>query len=270
MKVSKIIALFTLMACAATVQALGINKTAIGGNFGMLNVGKNRPLAVVLTTSIEESLKDVYTPLARQLISRGFSIMSLDVPCHGRDVHTGESPGIDCWASRVKKGDTSFFDAFAGQVDSAIGDAIKTGKVDPNFIVAIGVSRGGYVALRQTAVSRFVKYAVALSPVTDLAMLSEFSGTAVDQSKLGFSSLYRSLASKSIFVQIGNSDDRVGTRSTVELFNGIVASSPELEVNATLMLMPFKGHGVSEDTLALDWMINQWLAKSGKRSKSAP
>lgn len=248
--------LASILLCS-NVQAVEIARTRAGVRYGLINAGKARPLAIIFTTDIEESLADVHTPLGTQLRQEGFSILSLDVPCHGRDVRSGEVAGLDCWAARIKQGETDVFDRFAGQVDQVVGLLVNQGAVDPAFIVAIGVSRGGYLAIRQLALSRFVKAAVGLVPVTDLKKLMEFRNTPVDQGKLGFAHYYNALAKKAIFVQIGNDDDRVSTQAAIDLINGIVATRRNQDINATLMLMPFRGHRTPKDKLALDWILQQ-------------
>ncbi len=54
---------------------------------------QHAPTVFVFATGIEETLSrsNVYNKTGRFLARRGFAVVSLDVPCHGRDLLPGET-----------------------------------------------------------------------------------------------------------------------------------------------------------------------------------
>lgn len=247
------------MLCSFTVQGapFTVTETANGTPYGLLGTGKNKPLALIFTTSIEESLTDKFTSLGSDLQKAGFLVASLDVPCHGHNVNPNEAAGLGCWRTRIEKGDRALFESFSAKVSDVVADLVAKGHVDARSVVAIGVSRGGYVALQAAARDPNIRYVVALSPVTNLQALTEFSGLRVNQNVFGFSKHYAKLAQKHIFLQIGNDDDRVGTADAIQLTQGVVASGKGNTVDFSTYIMPFKGHGTSKDQLAVEWILGQ-------------
>lgn len=92
-----------------------------------------------------------------------------------------------------------------------------------------------------------------MSPVIDLETLSEFSGLKINKRQLGLTRFADAYASRSVFLQIGNDDERVGTGVAMEFEQRVVSRKNEA-VDFSMYIMPFKGHGVSKDVLALDWI----------------
>lgn len=107
---------------------ISMEKTVSGIEFGTLGGhGKNKPLAIMLTTNIHESLGDGYTTLARDLVKQGFLVVSMDVPCHGKDVKPREFEGLHCWRTRIANGDVSMFERAAKSVGDVIDSLKKAG-----------------------------------------------------------------------------------------------------------------------------------------------
>ncbi len=111
-------------------------------------------------------------------------------------------------------------------------------------VTVIGVSRGGYLALRMAAWPE-VGQIVALSPVTDLSRLHEFAGVALPASaKLDPLALSHVRA----FIQIGNADDRVGTQEAMRY--ATEAMNPRL----TVMVGESPGHTLMPLDDARRWL----------------
>ena len=68
------------------------------------------PLVVVLAMDMQETLYESATTdtIVPRLLSAGYSVMSLDLPCHGADAEPGMQPLV-CWAQRIAAGDRDIF-----------------------------------------------------------------------------------------------------------------------------------------------------------------
>lgn len=235
--------------------------TSHGMRYGELAGKSGKPVALVFTTDVASSLDGTFTSVPKKLHEAGYTIISVDVTCHGKDVGQQEAAGLDCWATRIKGGGV---DVFAHMVDSAsdaISDSLKRHNTHAG-VVAIGVSRGGYAAIRTAVRDPRIDSLVLLAPVTDLKKLREFSETAVDQAKYGFVASYSELAKRRIFLQIGNADDRVGTAAALGFGEAISAAGQASQVDVTMIATPIKGHGVAAQDLATRWVLNGSISGS--------
>ena len=145
------VATISLALCIATTapaQQFTTATTKRGNEYGYISAGADTPLALIFTTSIEASLTDQYTTLGTTLREAGFAIAAVDVPCHGKDLKKGESEGLTCWQRRIDSTTDDIFAALSEKVVDVISDIEQSGVSSTKFILAIGVSRGGYVALR--------------------------------------------------------------------------------------------------------------------------
>lgn len=150
---------------------------------------KPRPLAIVLWPGESDIVAAVE--------SAGYRPLVVPLPCDG-DLH--------CWAANA--GRPGQFDAWMAGLDATIA---KNG----GQAVVVGISRGGYLALRASCLPG-VRGVVALSPVTDLSQLREFG--RVDPS-------YRlPRPCGPVYSAIGSRDDRVSTASAVALLPATVVT----------------------------------------------
>ena len=236
-----------------TAQAFSVVTTKSGTQYGYYNPGKNHPLALIFTTDIKESLTDKYTILGSSLAKVGFTIASIDVTCHGRDAENGVD-GLTCWRHRADKSKDNIFLPFLNKEADTVTDLIKNKAASGKFIVVIGVSRGGYLALLSAACDQRIKYVIALAPVTDLYHLDEFKGYFLNPT-YSLDQYYGVLSEKHIFMQINNNDDRVGTGQAVRFIKN-VSHVGHKTVDLFAIITPHFGHSSPHQELAKNWIIN--------------
>lgn len=175
---------------------------------------KPRPLAIVLwpgDSGIEQIVDDA-----------GYRTIIVPLPCDG---------DLDCWATHAST--PSLFDAWEAALDHTIQQEGGTATV-------VGISRGGYLALRAGELDS-VTAVVALSPVTDLGRLREFSGADIHPANRLNPAPYRR---KPLSLTIGNNDTRVSTQAALLFVSGIGEAAA-----LTVTVRPAPGHelfGVQE------------------------
>ena len=234
-----------------------IQKTRTETEFGMVRGKADAPLALIFTTDIADSLTDKFSSMGGALAKEGFTVASIDIPCHGKDIRKGEVPGLDCWRSRIEKTEGDLFAPYAKKISDVVSQIIRDKYASPSFIVAIGISRGGYLAIRAAAADSRIQYIVAMAPVTDLQVLEEFKGLPLDKRGFNLNPWYSALSNKSIFLQIGNSDDRVGTQAALDFLTGVVKAAGDRPVDITGLITPNKGHATARHDLAAQWIFSK-------------
>jgi hypothetical protein len=198
------------------------------------------PLVVALAMDLQETLYDPGTTdtIVPRLLSAGYSVMSLDLPCHGADAQPGVQP-LDCWAQRIAAGDKDIFLDFCAGL-SGVLDQLGVSQV-----AIVGVSRGSYVAITCAAYDdRFRDLALEI-PVTDLNYLTEFKSLPVDETLFGTNQYVPYIMDRFNLVRIGKDDTRVGTSLAVAFAR---------KVGATLELTDAVGHAVAEDGSTITWL----------------
>ncbi len=243
---------------SSAVQAYDYSNhiTPDGVEYGFHQGDKNGPLLIAMTTDIKESLSDVYSPIGGLLAKKGYSIAAIDVTCHGKDLKKKEKYGLDCWRSRADKSESNIFESYTAHVKSVISDIAKTQQTDTSNVTALGVSRGGYLAMKTAAELPEITIVIALAPVTDVFRLREFDDASASRSLYSIKPFYPVLSKKHLFLQINNNDDRVGTDEAISLIRGVVAAGGQREVDLTAVITPRKGHSTSEHEAAAAWAVN--------------
>jgi len=221
------------------------------------------PLVMVFTTDIHDSLIGTFTPIGQILGKAGFTIAAVDVTCHGKDVHAGEIAGLDCWASRAKSSKSDVFAPMVGNASAVISDISAHHFADTSSVIAVGVSRGGYAAIRLAMADSRVDKLILMAPVTDLWRLEEFKGMRPNDGGYGFDagSLNR-LSHDHIFMQIGNADTRVGTAQALQFEVAVVGAGDDRLVDFTTIMTPLRGHGTARHDLAANWVMQEFKTKS--------
>lgn len=198
------------------------------------------PLVVLMAFDIQSTLHG--TSLGRipsDLIGAGFSLLALDLPCHGADATEPPGKELVCWRKRLESGDRDLFLRYCAGL-SAVLDHLDAKKA-----YVVGQSRGGYVAATCAAYDQRLTALALIMPVTDLTRLSEFSGYDPGPDfRLG---QYRpELITRAILVRIGNDDPRVGTDAATEFAR---------QMGATLRIIDSPGHDVPEDGSTTEWLL---------------
>jgi pimeloyl-ACP methyl ester carboxylesterase len=137
-------------------------------------IQNNGPVVVVMLASVEESLRPSLGRIHTDLISAGYTLLALDLPCHGADAEPGDDP-LGCWRRRIAGGDHELFRRYCAGL-AAVLDELKLTNVR-----VLGLSRGGYLAITCAAYDLRLQDIALIAPVTNLANLFEFNGFKVDQ-----------------------------------------------------------------------------------------
>ena len=233
-------------------------KTASGVEFGMWGrrEGVRQPTLIVLGSSIDSILGSAYFRQCGNQLSEqaGWLCISIDLPCHGRQVRAGESAGLTGWRQRVEKGE-DFVAPFNQRLSAVLDHLIEKGITDPDRIVSSGTSRGGYLAIQFAAADQRVKAAAGFAPVTDLRALSEFRGLEKNAlaEKLSLENQAPALTGRHVWIVIGDQDARVSTERAISCARQMTARKTHM----TFHLLPEpRGHTTPKGSadLAADWI----------------
>jgi hypothetical protein len=199
------------------------------------------PIVVVLAIDMENTLYNSATTdtIVPRLLSAGYSVMSLDLPCHGADAEPGVLP-VDCWAQRIAAGDKDIFLNFCAGLFGVLDE------LGASAVGIVGISRGAYIAITCAAYDeRFRDLALEI-PVTDLNYLTEFKSQPVDETLFGTNQYVPYIRDRVSLVRIGKDDTRVGTSLAVAFAQ---------RIGATLELTDAVGHDVAEDGSTITWLL---------------
>lgn len=176
-----------------------------------------------------------YSLAAEAFLGKGHCVLSFDLPNHGSQInHHGE--GITGFRNAFVAG-TDPFQLFVKQGQSVVDWCITQGKATAGRIAVCGTSRGGYMALRLLAADTRISAGAGFSPVTDWRDLSEFERERdrEDLAARRLSCYADTLASRAVFMAIGNHDERVNTARCCQLYLDILKSKQAAEYDpATL------------------------------------
>jgi dienelactone hydrolase len=253
------------MSLGQTSEKIQILQTAGGVRFGLLgNKGeKPAPTLFILAGSLEDALgNDDYAKVGRLLLKKGFVCVSVDIPCHGKD-HKGNKPvGLAGWRARLANGD-DLLAPFTQNVSAVLDHLIKEGITDATRVAICGTSRGGFMAVHATAAEPRIRCVAAFAPVTDLLALREFAGMEKNAltRDLDLRKHADKLAGRSLWLCIGNNDQRVGTDQAIAFTRKVVAASQAKKKPADVQLhvMDTVGHRIhaSAHEEAAAWLANR-------------
>lgn len=233
---------FAAMADAATQPELQIAETPSGVRYGLWGhaSAEPAPLLIILSATIEESLGEAYFRQCGNALAaeHGFLCVSIDLPAHGPQQRADERAGLEGWRDRADRGE-DFVAANNARLRDVLDYLIATGKADPARIVACGTSRGGFMAMQFAVAEPRVKCVAAFAPVTDLAELREFKGTEAAPlvRSLALINQAQALASRPVWVVIGDRDTRVGTDAAIAFVRAVTAAglaqsgNPQAEIH---------------------------------------
>lgn len=196
-------------------------------------IANHGPLVVLMAMDMHTTLyTNALGSVPSDLLGAGFSLLALDLPCHGADATEPAKFELTCWRKRIEAGDTELFRKFCS------GLSLVLDQIGATEVSVVGQSRGGYTAVTCAAYDERIRNIALLSPVTDLQRLTEFDGYAVDQEVYGLAQFVPYLAGRHIMIRIASDDSRVGTDAAVA-FGKLV--------NAEIRLVDFVGHVPPED-----------------------
>jgi dienelactone hydrolase len=211
---------------AADVPEPKILQTSDGIRFGLLG---DRPAAPTPTlflfaTDIETTLKSqTYSQVGRALLPAGVLVVSVDVPGHGQDRRAGEPEGIAAWPGRALR-DEELNASFAKRCTAVLDHLLAEKYTDAAHVAAAGTSRGGYMAMQFAAADPRVGAVVGFAPLTRPGAISEFAKSATEPrvEALTLTNIAVKLAGRSVWLTIGNDDDRVKTDECIAFARRLV------------------------------------------------
>lgn len=208
--------------------------------------------ALLLTVSSTRQAsfhEEPYNIPARLFAAAGHAVVSFDLPNHGEQInHFGE--GITGMCAAFSAGEDPFAQFVTqGQavIDACLAQGMGTGG-----IVACGVSRAGYCALRLAAADPRIRAVAGLAPVTDWRALREFS-TVRNQpavAALVLDHWSEALAGRALFMAIGNHDRRVSSAACLRFGLRLLESEASTNVTAStieLHLVPAADHSLDNE-----------------------
>ncbi|MCE7988010.1 MAG: hypothetical protein DYG89_43145 [Caldilinea sp. CFX5] len=207
---------------------------------------------------------------ARLFAAAGYAVVSFDLPHHGEQVNRF-GQGIDGFCAAFCAGD----DPFAQFIEQgkAVIDACLAQGIGQGGIVACGVSRAAYCALRLAAADQRIRAVAGLAPVTDWRRLREFAAVR-DQPKIAALALDHwaaQLADRPLYLAIGNDDARVGSDACVRFVLRLMearqaVSDPPPALQFYLVDSP--GHSLADEwrRAGAEFLLAQlksWLVNAG-------
>lgn len=231
-----------------------IHKTPEGIAFGALfpKPATPAPTLFIFAAGIEETLSDTHYSEVGQLLSEfGVCSVGISLPCHGENHTTGDEKGLQRGLSGWRQlidNETNPMQLFTTRARSVLDYLISEGFTDPQKIAACGTSRGGFSAMHFACAEPRIKCVAAFSPVADVRDLSEFAGLDDDPIavEIDLRRHAETLASRALWITIGNNDARVNTDSIVDVARRVAAFPPDGTkfADVSLKVLPSEGHSV--------------------------
>jgi pimeloyl-ACP methyl ester carboxylesterase len=167
--------------------------------------------------------REDFNKLGFALLPHGFQCVSLDGPCYGWDLEPGEKEGLPGWRDRLEK-NIPVIHNFNLKVSRLLDHLIKEGYTDPNRIIVYGACRGGFLALHFAAHDPRVRTVVALTPATDMSLVSEFQAMSNPDAikALAIHHQIDKLSDRAVWACLGNADDRVFTDSCLSFMRQLM------------------------------------------------
>jgi dienelactone hydrolase len=194
---------------------------------------------------------------ARVFTDAGHYALSFDLPNHGGRIDAfGDAIGGMC-AALIAGRDP--FARFVSDGRAVIDACQRLGMPGSDRIVACGVSRAAYCALRLAGADRRVAAVAGLAPVTDWRALSEFAAVR-DRPEIAALALDHwavEFAGRAVFLAIGNADGRVGSDCCARLALRILEEEYRRNLarsTVELHIIPSEGHSLS----------NEWRSAGGR------
>jgi len=187
---------------------------------------------------------------ARVFTEAGHYALSFDLPNHGGRIDAfGEGIGGMCAALLAERDP---FARFVSDGRATIDACRRLGIPGSERVVACGVSRAAYCALRLAAADPRIRAVAGLAPVTDWRALSEFAAVKErpEIKALALDNWAAELAGRAVFLAIGNADARVGSNCCVRLALRILEEEARRDVAPSLLelhVVLSEGHSLSDD-----------------------
>jgi dienelactone hydrolase len=189
------------------------------------------------------------------LAKRGWIYVVLDPACEGHDLKAGQPSSLGGWAIHAKKNE-DFLGPYVQNCMDVLDHLIAEGITDAQRVAVEGVSRGGFCALHFAAREPRIKAVLGISPVTNPLALKEFAGVTAEQVKgISLDQVLEPLVGRTVWISIGNSDDRVSTDDCIAFSRRLVATTRRLQPQLNLFPVHLHvgmsaGHRSTDDAYA--------------------
>lgn len=251
---------------SAAEPAVELHKTKTGTEFATWGPLPDQPVPTlfILAGTMESTLGSPYfRQCGNQLAEAGYLLVSVDIPCHGKQHRPPEPTGLSGWAFRCEQGDDFVADNNR-RLSQVLDELIADGRTNPDYVGVCGTSRGGYLALQFAAHDPRVKGVAAFAPVTDLTVLNEFKSRSENKMVQSLSMIRNAekLAGRPVWIVIGDRDVRVGTDEAIAVARSITQAGLKQggpsQVDLHVIAEP-KGHTVPAGStdLAANWFLKQ-------------
>tara|TARA_R110002124_G_scaffold73879_2_gene198134 strand:- start:1344 stop:2147 length:804 start_codon:yes stop_codon:yes gene_type:complete len=251
---------------SAAEPAVELHKTKTGTEFATWGPLPDQPVPTlfILAGTMESTLGSPYfRQCGNQLAEAGYLLVSVDIPCHGKQHRPPEPTGLSGWAFRCEQGDDFVADNNR-RLSQVLDELIADGRTNPDYVGVCGTSRGGYLALQFAAHDPRVKGVAAFAPVTDLTVLNEFKSRSENKMVQSLSMIRNAekLAGRPVWIVIGDRDVRVGTDEAIAVARSITQAGLKQggpsQVDLHVIAEP-KGHTVPKGStdVAAKWFLKQ-------------
>lgn len=239
-----------------------VRQTKAGVHFGMFQdkPAAPAPTLLIIANSIDSMGADplqYYTATGKELAKQGWLYVVLDPACEGYQRKDGEPGGFVGWAHHLKRGH-DFMTPYVNDCRDVLDELIANEYTDPKKIAVSGTSRGGFCALHFAAADERIQVVTAISPVTNPRALTECQDvTAAEAAPINIDSDADRLAGRTVWLTIGNDDQRVSTADTIRLAQTLTAATrrtfpDRLRIPVELIVGPSIGHRAIDQVYELE------------------
>ncbi|MBX3011039.1 MAG: hypothetical protein KF832_06005 [Caldilineaceae bacterium] len=206
-------------------------------------------LLLTFSSTRQASFHEAPYNLPAQLFAEaGHAVASFDLPNHGEQINAYGEGIVGMCAAFCAGADP--FRQFIAQSQAVIDACLAQG-IGTGGIVACGVSRAGYCALRLAAADPRVHAVAGLAPVVDWRPLREFALVREEPAvaALALTHWATALAGRPVFMSMGNNDLRVSSAACVELGRRLLEIEEAAQATASaleLYIVPSAGHALAD------------------------
>lgn len=248
-----------------------LSRIPSGIRFGILGGPPSQPAPTLFgfAGSAEDALGlPQFSKTADLLVANGWLAVSLELPAYGEDVRKGESGDpsgtlvIQDWRARLNRGENLMAD-FVHRCSAVLDHLIDQKWTDPSRVAAYGISRGAFAAVHLAAHDPRVRCIAGIAPLVDFLALREFAGMESNEATKACALIHLApkLAGRSIWMTVGNNDDRVDTDRVIAFARAVAKhaapkSADEKPADVELHVCPSMGHAAprNADEDAAAWI----------------
>jgi dienelactone hydrolase len=205
-----------------------------------------KPTVLVFAVDGETTQRDYFT-FVDPLIAEGWLAVTFDLP-----YHTVGDPNLAAWKDALLRGE-DLIGQWTHTVSLVLDHLIASGR--SSRFVAVGISRGGFMALHAAAGDPRIRAVAGLAPVTELGALAEFAGAESDPRVVATNLRTKSASLRMpVWLTIGRTDTRVSTAACQTFVDTLRAGGGDV----TFTLNASTGHATPAGDVQA---ASAWLAR---------